>query len=98
MNLASDHFALGDSRKAHHIDEQAMPEIMRVYGPDHPASLAAQINFAADLKAIGEVTPGRELTEKVLAKYIKVLGPGHPATRDAQRGIRANVDIDLVSL
>lgn len=98
MNLASDHFALGDSRKAHHIDEQAMPEIMRVYGPDHPASLAAQINFAADLKAIGEIIPGRELTEKVLAKYIKVLGPSHPATRDAQRGIRANVDIDLVSI
>jgi tetratricopeptide (TPR) repeat protein len=98
MNLASDHFALGNSAKAHHIDQQAMPEIIRVYGPDHPASLASQLNFAADLKAIGEVSAGRETAEKTVARYKKVLGTNHPAARDAQRGIRANIDIDLVSL
>ncbi|MFJ8938672.1 FxSxx-COOH system tetratricopeptide repeat protein [Streptomyces sp. NPDC102365] len=98
MNLASDLFALGNSTKAERIDREAVPEASRVYGPDHPASLAVQLNHAADLKATGDTTAGRELHDRTLEKYRKQLGADHPATRDAKRGIRANIDIDLVAL
>ncbi|MCX4562065.1 FxSxx-COOH system tetratricopeptide repeat protein [Streptomyces umbrinus] len=98
MNLASDLFALGNSRRAYRIDRDAVSKAATAYGPDHPASLAVQLNYAADLKAKGEAEAGRELYDKTIEKYRKQLGADHPATRDAKRGIRANIDIDLVAL
>ncbi|MEI5102286.1 FxSxx-COOH system tetratricopeptide repeat protein [Streptomyces sp. PmtG] len=97
MNLASDHFALGDATQAHEIDAAVAEEAARLR-ERHPANLAVQLNLSHDLKALGRTEESGRLLDDALATYRTILGPSHPATRDAEKGLRANADIDLISL
>ncbi|MFI1014401.1 FxSxx-COOH system tetratricopeptide repeat protein [Streptomyces sp. NPDC020965] len=97
MNLASDHFALGHPEEAHTIDKKVAEETERLR-LNHPANLAVQLNLSHDLKALGRHEESRLLYERALSTYREILGPSHPATRDAERGLRANADVDLISL
>lgn len=97
MNLASDHFALGRIDEAHAIDEALKEESARLR-VDHPANLAVELNLSHDLKALRRTAESDELYDRALDRYRLVLGPSHPATLDAERGLRANGDIDLLSL
>ncbi|MFF4762798.1 FxSxx-COOH system tetratricopeptide repeat protein [Streptomyces sp. NPDC001292] len=97
MNLASDHFALGRTQEACAIDEAVAEESARLR-ESHPANLAIQLNLSYDLKAVGRTEEGEAKYAESLKRYRSVLGPSHPATLDAEKGLRANADIDLISL
>ncbi|GGV26413.1 FxSxx-COOH system tetratricopeptide repeat protein [Streptomyces spectabilis] len=97
MNLASDHFALGRPDQAYEIDAAVAQEAARLR-ERHPANLAVQLNLSHDLKALGRTEESGHLLEEALSTYRTILGPSHPATRDAEKGLRANADIDLISL
>ncbi|MFF9895925.1 FxSxx-COOH system tetratricopeptide repeat protein [Streptomyces longispororuber] len=97
MNLASDHFALGHPDRAYEIDAAAAEDSVRLR-ESHPANLAVQLNLSHDLRALGRTEESRRLLDDALETYRSLLGPSHPATRDAEKGLRANADIDLISL
>ncbi|MGW6459438.1 FxSxx-COOH system tetratricopeptide repeat protein, partial [Streptomyces sp. NPDC055078] len=97
MNLASDYFALGHPTKAFEIDSAVAAETERLR-LNHPANLAIQLNLSHDLRALGRDEESREVYRKALDTYREILGPSHPATLDAEKGLRANADIDLISL
>ncbi|MFE0132858.1 FxSxx-COOH system tetratricopeptide repeat protein [Streptomyces sp. NPDC059037] len=97
MNLASDHFALGRPDEAHAIDKAVAEESARLR-EDHPANLAVQLNLSYDLKALRRTEESEHLYAEALKRYRSALGPSHPATLDAEKGLRANADIDLISL
>ncbi|MEU6810947.1 FxSxx-COOH system tetratricopeptide repeat protein [Streptomyces sp. NPDC046831] len=97
MNLASDHFALGRPEEALAIDEAVAEESARLR-ENHPANLAVQLNLSYDLKALRRAEESDRLYAEALGRYRNLLGPAHPATLDAEKGLRANADIDLLSL
>ncbi|WP_267885625.1 FxSxx-COOH system tetratricopeptide repeat protein [Streptomyces sp. NRRL B-1347] len=97
MNLASDHFALGRPDRAYEIDAAVAEEAARLR-ERHPANLAVQLNLSHDLKALGRAEESGQILDEALSTYRTILGPSHPATRDAEKGLRANADIDLISL
>ncbi|MEV0639562.1 FxSxx-COOH system tetratricopeptide repeat protein [Streptomyces sp. NPDC050619] len=97
MNLASDHFALGHPDEAYQIDAAVTEESERLR-ENHPANLAVQLNLSYDLKALRRTEESEELFAEAVLRYRSVLGPRHPATVNAEQGLRANADIDLISL
>ncbi|MER5212380.1 FxSxx-COOH system tetratricopeptide repeat protein [Streptomyces sp. NPDC002838] len=97
MNLASDHFALGHPEDAYALDKALAEESARLR-ENHPANLAVQLNLSYDQKALRRTEESERLYAEALERYRSVLGPSHPATRDAEKGLRANADIDLLSL
>ncbi|MFK0109103.1 FxSxx-COOH system tetratricopeptide repeat protein [Streptomyces sp. NPDC091217] len=97
MNLASDYFALGRTEQAHALDDAVAQESMRLR-VNHPANLAVGLNLSYDLKALRRIEESEHLYAETLDRYRTVLGPSHPATLDAEKQLRANGDIDLLSL
>lgn len=97
MNLASDYFALGRIEEAHDLDD-AVAEESRRPRENHPTNLAVGLNLSHDLKALRRAEESERLYARTLEQYRERLGPSHPATLDAERGLRANGDIDLLSL
>lgn len=97
MNLASDLFALGHPDQAYEIDS-AVAELTARLRENHPANLAVRLNLSYDLKALRRVEDAQRAFRKALEAYEEDLGPSHPATQDAAKGLRANADIDLISL
>ncbi|MEU6010027.1 FxSxx-COOH system tetratricopeptide repeat protein [Streptomyces sp. NPDC047453] len=97
MNLASDHFALGHPQEAYAIDEAVAEESARLR-EHHPANVAMQLNLSYDLKALRRTEESERLYAAALERYRSELGPSHAATLDAEKGLRANADIDLLSL
>ncbi|MFF0789318.1 FxSxx-COOH system tetratricopeptide repeat protein [Streptomyces spiralis] len=97
-NLASDHFALGEVRQAHDIDVELLRQSVEARGEEHPSTLAIRLNLSYDLKGLGRTVEAKEQYERALASFRRVLGADHQATRDAANGIRANCDIDALSI
>ncbi|MER7494528.1 FxSxx-COOH system tetratricopeptide repeat protein [Streptomyces pharetrae] len=97
-NLASDHFALGEVSQAHDIDAEVLRQSVEARGEEHPSTLAVRLNLSYDLKGLGRTLEAKEHYERALASFRRVLGPDHQATRDAANGIRANCDIDALSI
>ncbi|MGC9537788.1 FxSxx-COOH system tetratricopeptide repeat protein [Streptomyces sp. UG1] len=97
MNLASDHFALGHPDEAYEIDAAVAEESARLR-ENHPANLAVQLNLSYDLKALRRSEDSERLYTESLERYRTILGAAHPATVNAEQGLRANADIDLISL
>ncbi|MBT2420240.1 tetratricopeptide repeat protein [Streptomyces sp. ISL-22] len=97
-NLASDHFALGEVRHAHDIDAELLQQSIEARGEEHPSTLAIRLNLSYDLKGLAKTVEAKEHYEKALASFRRVLGIDHQATRDAANGIRANCDIDALSI
>ncbi|GHH10446.1 FxSxx-COOH system tetratricopeptide repeat protein [Streptomyces lanatus] len=97
-NLASDHFALGEVRHAHDIDVELLRLSIEARGEEHPSTLAIRLNLSYDLKGLGQTVEAKEQYERALSSFRRVLGIEHQATRDATNGIRANCDIDALSI
>lgn len=98
VNLASDHYTLQNYSEAHRLDAEALAGCRAKLGEDHPTTLACMVNTAADLRALGQSQEAQELHDGALARYRRVLHPQHPATVAAARGIRADCDIEALSL
>lgn len=97
-NLASDLFAVGEVQQAHDMDTEVLGHSIEARGEDHPATLAVRLNLSYDLKSVGETDRAKAMYEKVLSAFREVLGPEHQATLDATNSVRANCDIDLLSV
>ncbi|MFE1800364.1 FxSxx-COOH system tetratricopeptide repeat protein [Streptomyces sp. NPDC059517] len=97
-NLASDLFAMGEIQRACDMDRELLAHSSESRGDSHPTTLAVMLNLSYDLKALGETAEAKETYDRVLASFRRELGAEHQATRDAVNGIRANCDIDLLSI
>ena len=97
-NLASDLFAMGEIQQACDLDRQLLEHNAESRGDSHPTTLAIMLNLSYDLKALGRSAEAKELYEQALASFRRALGADHQATRDAVNGVRANCDIDLLSI
>ena len=53
-NLAAHLRALGDHKRACHLDEDTLARSRRVLGEDHPYTLSLAGNLAVDLRALGD--------------------------------------------
>jgi len=72
------------------LDEQARRMLLRLYGDQHPSTLAASINYASDLEACGRLGEAVQLGQEILTRCRSVLGDDHPDTLMAA----ANLSID----
>jgi tetratricopeptide (TPR) repeat protein len=97
-NLASDFAHLGETRRAHELGEEISAQSAVVSGERHPDALAIRLNLSYDLKEMGDTERAKELYEQTVAVMREVLGNDHPATVNATQSLRANCDIDTLSL
>lgn len=98
INLASDHYTLQNYDEAHRLDTEALAGCRRKLGEDHPTTLACMVNAAADLRALGRSQEAQEIHDDALERFHRILTAEHPATISAARGIRADCDIEALSL
>jgi tetratricopeptide (TPR) repeat protein len=90
VNLASVLRASGHSEEALTVDEQARTMLIRLYGRQHPSTLAASINYASDLAECGRLGEAIQIGYELLAQYRSILGDDHPDTLK----VGANLAID----
>lgn len=70
----------GDTRKAAHLLEEALSQLARQFGEDHPTTLAAAGNLATAYASLGQYNKALALNEKVLRLLNAKLGENHPDT------------------
>jgi tetratricopeptide (TPR) repeat protein len=97
-NLASDYYTMGRFQEAYDIDTEVLELSTRARGEKHAATLAVMANLCLDLTSLGLTNEAKELQSKTPILFHQVHGPDHPATRDMGNSVRANCDIDLLSI
>lgn len=92
LNLASVLRVAGNAQDAIAHDEQARKGLLRIYGDEHPFTLAADINYATDLAGTGRLGEAIQIGHKTLDKCLRheSLGETHPDTLM----VAANLSID----
>jgi tetratricopeptide (TPR) repeat protein len=94
VSLGSVLRATGRPQEALDIDEQARALLRRLYGDQHPSSLAAGINHASDLVACGRLGEAIQFGYEHLDRCRAVLGENHPDALMAA----ANLAIDEAAI
>ena len=64
---------------------------MRVYGAEHPGTLASAGNLASSLSGQGRHAHAERIIREVLRVEKRVLGPEHPDTQTAARNLAASL-------
>jgi tetratricopeptide (TPR) repeat protein len=77
-NLAAALFELGQYREAGSLLRESTAERERLYGPDHPDTVASVVNLARVLAADGDRTGAARLVRRGLAHYERRLRAAHP--------------------
>jgi tetratricopeptide (TPR) repeat protein len=90
VNLASVLRAAGRPEEALTVDEQARRMLIRLYGDQHPMTLAASVNYATDLAACGRLGEALQVGYELVHNCTDILGPDHPDTLMAN----ANLALD----
>jgi len=90
VSLASVLRAGGRPEEALAVDEQARRMLLRLYGDQHPSTLAASINYVSDLGVCGRLGEAIQFGYELLARCRAILGDDHPDTLMAA----ANLAID----
>lgn len=80
VNLGSVLRAAGRSAEALLVDEQARRGFIRLYGDQHPLTLATSLNYATDLAACHRLGEAIQVGYETLAKCRAILGDTHPDT------------------
>jgi hypothetical protein len=78
LNTSRYLLAHGESPAARAVCEQLLDRWRRLFGPDHPDTLAAASTFTVALVSVGEAEPARALGEDTLQRSRRVFGPDHP--------------------
>jgi hypothetical protein len=81
MNLAGAYAAANRGTEAVPLAEQALADIERVLGADHPTTLNARSILASASFRVGRLDEAIAAAERVLRDSERVLGPDHPSTR-----------------
>src|SRR5206468_11853806 len=70
----------------------------RVFGPEHPGTLASRRNVAGWTGEAGDAASARDQLAELLPSYEQVLGPDHPDTLTTDRkSTRLNSSHDQIS-
>ncbi len=77
-NLAAALFELGQYREAGSLLRDSVAERERLYGPDHPDTVASVVNLARVLAADGNRAEAARLVRRGLAHYERRLPAAHP--------------------
>ena len=93
INLASDHYALGDYQTALKRDRETLETAREKLGEEHPTTLACALNYSLDLRATGQEKEAQTCFDAAVEGMLKVQGPTHPATIAARQAVRADCDI-----
>jgi tetratricopeptide (TPR) repeat protein len=83
----ADGFPLGEAAVQRSLD--AVRELERVLGPDHPDTLNARDSLAAAYQAAGRAAEAILLFEDTLVARERILGPKHPDTLASQNNLAA---------
>jgi tetratricopeptide (TPR) repeat protein len=83
----ADGFPLGEAAVQRSLD--AVRELERVLGPDHPDTLKARDSLAAAYQAAGRAVEAILLFEDTLVARERILGPKHPNTLASQNNLAA---------
>ena len=78
--VASLDYDRGDYASARQLYEGVLAACVRLFGEEHPNTLASKTNLAPTLLAYGELEGARRLNEDVLAAQVRLLGEEHPDT------------------
>nr|WP_275586210.1 FxSxx-COOH system tetratricopeptide repeat protein [Geodermatophilus normandii] len=81
----------GDFRGARRVLDRAVSGLAGALGPEHPHTLAAQVDLGRTLFALWDLEGARRVLDQVATTRSEVLGPAHPATLTAQ----ANLSLTL---
>jgi tetratricopeptide (TPR) repeat protein len=90
VNLATVFRATGRNEEALTIDDQARRMLTRLYGEQHPSTLAANMNHISDLAACGRSREAAQAGQELLVNLHSTRGDDHPDTLMAA----ANLAID----
>jgi len=69
-----------------------------VLGPQHPSTMACQLNLSLDLAALERGGEAQVEFDATMEKFLSVFGATHPATVAAGQRQRANCDADPMPL
>jgi hypothetical protein len=92
--LASYDSQRGDFGRAELGQRQHWAACLRLFGPEHPATLTSMNNLAETLRELGDLAGSRDLHQEVLEVHRRLLGPEHPATL----GSMHNLALTLLAL
>jgi len=65
-----------------------VPDLVRVLGADHPATLTARNNLARWTGEAGEPARARDLVAALVPDLVRVLGADHPHTLTARNNLK----------
>jgi hypothetical protein len=71
------------------LSEQTRADATRVWGPDHPGTLASCANLALAYYQAGRMTDAMTLLRDTAARCERVLPPGDPMTQAVQESLEA---------
>ncbi len=77
----------GDFRGARRVLDRAVSGLAGLLGPEHPDTLAAQVDLARTLFALWDLEGARRVLDQVATTRSEVLGPAHPGTLTAQTNL-----------
>ena len=78
--IASAYHAAGRPIEAITLNQQVLPDSIRVLGEDHPNTVTSRNNLAYAYESAGRLTEAITLYEQVLTDSIRILGEDHPHT------------------
>ncbi|MER6186450.1 tetratricopeptide repeat protein [Streptomyces sp. NPDC001652] len=73
------------------MDEDTLARRRRLYGDDHPDTLASAHNLAVRLRALGQNEEALALDEKTLETRRRALGVEHPDTLSAESNLAGDL-------
>ncbi|MFI9385779.1 FxSxx-COOH system tetratricopeptide repeat protein [Kutzneria sp. NPDC052558] len=97
-NLASDLAAAGDHQAALELDADTHARSRRTLGDRHPSTLAVALNHALDLASLRRDDEAEAERTPLLDRFRNSLGPAHPATGNAENRLRADCDIEPITI
>ena len=87
--IASAYHAAGRPIEAITLNQQVLPDSIRVLGEDHPNTVTSRNNLAYAYESAGRLTEAITLYEQVLTDSIRILGEDHPDTLASRNNLAA---------
>ena len=85
--IASAYHAAGRLIEAITLNQQVLPDSIRVLGEDHPNTVTSRNNLAYAYESAGRLTEAITLYEQVLTDRIRILGEDHPNTLTSRNNL-----------
>jgi tetratricopeptide (TPR) repeat protein len=92
--LGLTYYYLGELSQAISQDERALELFRAMLGPDHPDTLATQLELGLAYRAEGKLDKAIHLLEQTLEARKTTLGPDHPETLAAQHELAVAYQVD----